>query len=327
MIIKKDSKIVKAKRERKSLYLKAKKESSDEESSTSRSEDEDYAIVVSDFKKFFKRRGRGMISNDSLNIENVEHVDNLRFNLLSVGQKCDNKCKKKQKRLRTYIKIHQEVLFSERGDGVAGIKRRRRDPSFDGVGILARASQPIGSASEGTATKKGRTVRVTTEDMQKRMNDVKDRTTLFGKEEVNTASFPTASTQVSPDSANVAASSISLDTACAYIAFQSNGSQIKYEDINQIDEDDIEDMDIKLGWDWSYIANEEEDHALVAEHEALIEFALMAKSSSDNEILDNSLCSKACKKNTGSLNTKITELNEKLSDNKTMLYHYKLGLS
>ncbi|GKA59263.1 hypothetical protein Tco_0758576 [Tanacetum coccineum] len=49
MIIKKDSKIVKAKRERKSLALKAKKESSDEESSTSRSEDEEYAMAVRDF--------------------------------------------------------------------------------------------------------------------------------------------------------------------------------------------------------------------------------------------------------------------------------------
>nr|GFB21292.1 hypothetical protein [Tanacetum cinerariifolium] len=66
-----------------------------------------------------------------------------------------------------------------------------------------------------------------------------------GKEEINTASFPIASTQVSLASANVAAASISLDTACAYIASQSNGSQIKYEDINQIDEDDIEEMDIK----------------------------------------------------------------------------------
>ncbi|GKC57984.1 zf-CCHC domain-containing protein, partial [Tanacetum coccineum] len=56
MIIKKDSKIVKAKVERKSLALKAKKESSDEECSTSRSEDEEYAMAVRDFKKFFKRR-------------------------------------------------------------------------------------------------------------------------------------------------------------------------------------------------------------------------------------------------------------------------------
>ncbi|GJU70291.1 retrovirus-related pol polyprotein from transposon TNT 1-94 [Tanacetum coccineum] len=58
MIIKKDSEIVKAKGERKSLALKAKKESSDEECSTSGSEDEEYAMAVRDFKKFFKRRGR-----------------------------------------------------------------------------------------------------------------------------------------------------------------------------------------------------------------------------------------------------------------------------
>nr|GFB04100.1 hypothetical protein [Tanacetum cinerariifolium] len=124
--------------------------------------------------------------------------------------------------------------------------------------------------------------------------------TSSGKEEVNTASFSTASTQV------------------------------KYDDINQIDEDDIEKMDIKwnmallsmradrewrahrsqdrgrrenfkqgskteeqtpkalmaidgVGWDWSYMANEKENHALVADQEALTEFALMAKSCSENE--------------------------------------------
>ncbi|GJZ84837.1 retrovirus-related pol polyprotein from transposon TNT 1-94, partial [Tanacetum coccineum] len=37
--------------------------------------------------------GKGTISNDSLKIDNVEHVDNLGFNLLSIGQICDNKCK------------------------------------------------------------------------------------------------------------------------------------------------------------------------------------------------------------------------------------------
>ncbi|GKA04609.1 retrovirus-related pol polyprotein from transposon TNT 1-94 [Tanacetum coccineum] len=227
MIIKKDSKIVKDKGERKSLALKAKKESSDEECSTSKSKDEEYAMAVRDIKKFFKRRGRfvrqprndkktfqrshgdkngkgerkffrcgdpnhlieecpklqkdknqrafvggswsdsgeeddekvkdetclvaqtsseiclgvdlepdewikdsgcskhmtgnrklfssykaynggniifgsnlhgniigkGMISNDSLKIDNVEHVDNLRFTLLSIGQICNNKCR------------------------------------------------------------------------------------------------------------------------------------------------------------------------------------------------------------------------------------------
>ncbi|GJS48505.1 retrovirus-related pol polyprotein from transposon TNT 1-94 [Tanacetum coccineum] len=58
MIIKNDSEIVKAKGERRSLAFKAKKESSDEECSTSESEDEEYAMTVRDFKKFFKRRGR-----------------------------------------------------------------------------------------------------------------------------------------------------------------------------------------------------------------------------------------------------------------------------
>ncbi|GJW10760.1 zf-CCHC domain-containing protein [Tanacetum coccineum] len=58
IIIKKDSKIVKAKGERKSLALKDKKESSDEESLTYGSEDEEYSMEVRDFKKFFKRKGR-----------------------------------------------------------------------------------------------------------------------------------------------------------------------------------------------------------------------------------------------------------------------------
>ncbi|GKB63630.1 hypothetical protein Tco_0919816 [Tanacetum coccineum] len=59
VVIKRDSEMVKGKREQsRSLALKAKKESSDEESLNSDSEDKEYAMVVRDFKKFFKRRGR-----------------------------------------------------------------------------------------------------------------------------------------------------------------------------------------------------------------------------------------------------------------------------
>ncbi|GJW73883.1 zf-CCHC domain-containing protein [Tanacetum coccineum] len=51
--------MVKDKREQsRSLALKAKKESSDEDSSTSDSKDGEYAIAVKEFKKFFKRRGK-----------------------------------------------------------------------------------------------------------------------------------------------------------------------------------------------------------------------------------------------------------------------------
>nr|GEV69428.1 putative reverse transcriptase domain-containing protein [Tanacetum cinerariifolium] len=294
-----------------------------------------------------------------------------------------------------------------------------------------------GSASEGTATKKGRTVALTTEDMQKRKTDTaqelwaailktfggneatkKTKKNLLkqqygnfkaegsetleqtfnklqaivshlqsdldtmslddlynylkvyesevqkksesnsqnmafissaksssGKEDVNTASIPTTSTNVSPTSVNIRAVSISQDIACAYIASQSSGSQIKFKDITQI-EDDMAEMDIKLnmallrfdkskvecfnchkmghfarecraprsqdrgrrdnyiqgskveeqapkvlmaidgvGWDWSFIANKEEDHALVADEEAPTEFALMAKTSIESEDL------------------------------------------
>nr|GFA43467.1 hypothetical protein [Tanacetum cinerariifolium] len=164
-----------------------------------------------------------------------------------------------------------------------------------------------GPASESSARKKGMTVAITTEDMQKRRNDVKARTTFLlalpdehklrfskiiddldtmslddvynnlkvyepevqkksrsnsqnmafisssntssGKGEVHTTSVPTASIQVSTASTDVATASLSHDTICTYIATQSNGSQIKYKDITQIDEDDIEEMDIKWNMD------------------------------------------------------------------------------
>nr|GEV29866.1 hypothetical protein [Tanacetum cinerariifolium] len=105
--------------------------------------------------------------------------------------------------------------------------------------------------SDGTGKKKGRTVIVTADDMQKRKNDVKNMAFISsakhisGNEEVNTASVSTASTNVSTASANIEVTTISQDTTCDYIASQSSGSQIKFEDINQIDEDDMEEMDIK----------------------------------------------------------------------------------
>nr|GEX00494.1 retrovirus-related Pol polyprotein from transposon TNT 1-94 [Tanacetum cinerariifolium] len=139
MIIKKDSEIVKAKKERKSLTLKAKKKSSDEESLTSESEDENTSWQLETSRSSSREEvgswsdsgeeddenakdetclvaqasseaynggnvifgsnlrgniiGKGTISHGSPKIANVEHADNLGFNLLSIGQTYDSKYK------------------------------------------------------------------------------------------------------------------------------------------------------------------------------------------------------------------------------------------
>nr|GFB11300.1 hypothetical protein [Tanacetum cinerariifolium] len=93
-----------------------------------------------------------------------------------------------------------------------------------------------------------------------------------GNEDVTTASVSTASTNVPTASTNVGVASISQDTTCAYIASQSSGSHIKFEDINQIDEDDMEEMDIK--WNIDLLSMRADKQGSKVEEEALK--ALMA---------------------------------------------------
>ncbi|GJT36058.1 zf-CCHC domain-containing protein [Tanacetum coccineum] len=59
VVMKKDFKIYRGKKERfKSIALKAKKESSDDETLISGSDDEEYAMAIRNFKKFFRRNGK-----------------------------------------------------------------------------------------------------------------------------------------------------------------------------------------------------------------------------------------------------------------------------
>nr|GEX07370.1 hypothetical protein [Tanacetum cinerariifolium] len=80
-----------------------------------------------------------------------------------------------------------------------------------------------------------------------------------------------------------------------------------------------------VGLDWSYMANEKKDHALVADAEASTEFTLMAKT--ESKVFDNSLCSNDCKKKNDSLNSKIKDLTGELSKANKYIYHYKLAVA
>ncbi|GKF11006.1 ribonuclease H-like domain-containing protein, partial [Tanacetum coccineum] len=84
---------------------------------------------------------------------------------------------------------------------------------------------------------------VTTEENVQKKNDVK------ASEDCKSASYlSTANTQVSPASTQVSTVSIanlSDASVYAFLASQPNGSQLVYEDLEQIHKDDLEEMDLK----------------------------------------------------------------------------------
>nr|GFA83129.1 hypothetical protein [Tanacetum cinerariifolium] len=124
-----------------------------------------------------------------------------------------------------------------------------------------------------------------------------------GNEDGNTACVPTASTNVPTASASVA--TISQDTACAYIASQSSGS--KSFNGNRWS-----------GMGLSYMANDEEDHALVADEVAPTEFAMMANTIAKSKNLEfynesNKECIKTLKKKLETLNQEKEGVDGKLA--------------
>nr|GFB31401.1 hypothetical protein [Tanacetum cinerariifolium] len=162
------------------------------------------------------------------------------------------------------------------------------------------------TTSGETGKKSGRTVILTAEDMQKRKNDVKARTTLL----ISLPDEHQLRFSYQEDKKNLLKQQ--------YENFKEEGSktleqtfnrlqvivgQLQFMDV-KIEQDDLNQKAAKsrdrgrrdnyrqgskvkeqapkalmaidgVGWDWSYMANDEEDHALVADEEAPTEFALM----------------------------------------------------
>nr|GEY77174.1 hypothetical protein [Tanacetum cinerariifolium] len=204
-----------------------------------------------------------------------------------------------------------------------------------------------GTASDGTGTKKGRTVTVTAEDMQKRKNDVKARTTLLlslldehqlrfteGSETLEqTFNRLQDINQIDEDDIekmdikwNMALLSMRADRfwkktgkkisiqgtdvagfdkskvecfnyhkmghftrECRALRSQDRGRRDNYRQVSKVEKQALKAlMEIdRVGWDWSYMANDEENHALIADEETPTKFALMAKTSDESKELES----------------------------------------
>nr|GEX33344.1 hypothetical protein [Tanacetum cinerariifolium] len=170
--------------------------------------------------------------------------------------------------------------------------------------------------------KSGRTVTITTEDMQRKKNDVKARTTLllslpdehqlrFNKykttKELWAAILKTfgdkfwkkTGKKISIQGSDVAVFDKSkvecfnyhkmghFARECRAPRSQERGRKDNYRQGSKAKEKTPKALMAidGVGWDWSYMANEGEDHALVADAEAPTEFALMANTESKLETL------------------------------------------
>nr|GEV73754.1 Gag-Pol polyprotein [Tanacetum cinerariifolium] len=170
LIIKKDSKMVKGKKDQsRSLALKAKKESSDEDNLTFDSKDEEYAMAMRDFKKFFKIQGRfdDLSSLDKKDLDSEynrlckvedDTTWTKKYEELSVGEKLQADCDLKA----TNIVLKDLVvhIFTQRDDPIACLNKemafltsvassRRQGQSYACTGYKGNATSSGGDNAGG----------------------------------------------------------------------------------------------------------------------------------------------------------------------------------
>nr|GEU98508.1 hypothetical protein [Tanacetum cinerariifolium] len=179
------------------------------------------------------------------------------------------------------------------------------------------------TTSDETGMKSGRTVTLTVEDMHKKKNDVMARTTLLlslpDEHQLRFNKFwKKIRKKISIQGSNVAGfdkSNVECFNCHKMGHFTREYRAPKNQDRGKRDnyrqESKAKEQAPKalmaidgVGWDWSYMENDEEDHALVADEVAPTEFALMANTSAESKVFDNSLCSKDCTKDAASQEVK-----------------------
>ncbi|GKE96802.1 hypothetical protein Tco_1581657, partial [Tanacetum coccineum] len=176
--------------------------------------------------------------------------------------------------------------------------------------------------------------------------------TTYRVSTANTQVSP-ASTQVSTASTQVSTANLSDDTVYAFLASQSNRSQLVYDDLEQIHENDIEEMDLKwqlallrmrtrrwsvstairrtvnieeissksmlaideAGFDWSYMADDE-----VPTNMALMAFL-------DSDVHKDKTCLKTYLKSFKTLKTQLDDLRIEFNKSELNLANYKRGLT
>nr|GEV37741.1 ribonuclease H-like domain-containing protein [Tanacetum cinerariifolium] len=131
-----------------------------------------------------------------------------------------------------------------------------------------------GSASKGSTKKKGRTVAVTTEDKQKR-NDVKARTTLLlalpDEHQLRFSKYKTAqelwAAILKTFGGNEATKKTKKNQLKQAPRSHDKGRKENFKQGSKTEEQTPKDLLVidGVGWDWSYMGNEEENHALELE--------------------------------------------------------------